>query len=250
MSQLRMNWSLGAVLLLVSSLSHATTLSLPFTPDMPTGVGFSPEGCWLDAGIAGGNLGPSSGETGDGYAAGHECHSGTLGQQVVNTIGYSYFTSAPFPDGLELAGTVELGEPYAATLYGEPHPSRRVPLEEVRADGITHWITGCSADAADGANLSTFDVPPTHIAPGSRLQLSINDSDIPARILYGGVPVASSVSGVPALVTNVTDYSDTGLTLTLADYPSGKSSSTAGAVTPALCLPFLLGAALRRRSRR
>ncbi len=31
-----------------------------------------------------------------------------------------------FPDGVELAGTVELGEPAPATLYGEPHPSRRV----------------------------------------------------------------------------------------------------------------------------
>jgi len=31
-----------------------------------------------------------------------------------------------FPDGRELAGTVELGEPVAAALYGEPHPSRRV----------------------------------------------------------------------------------------------------------------------------
>ncbi len=31
-----------------------------------------------------------------------------------------------FPGGLELAGTVELGEPVAATLYGDPHPSRRV----------------------------------------------------------------------------------------------------------------------------
>ena len=31
-----------------------------------------------------------------------------------------------FPDGLEVAGTVELGQPVAATLYGEAHPSRRV----------------------------------------------------------------------------------------------------------------------------
>jgi uncharacterized protein YcbX len=31
-----------------------------------------------------------------------------------------------FPDGLELAGTVELGEPVEVKLYGEPHPSRRV----------------------------------------------------------------------------------------------------------------------------
>jgi uncharacterized protein len=37
-----------------------------------------------------------------------------------------------FPDGLELAGTVDLGVSVAATLYGEPHPSRRVlgPWEE------------------------------------------------------------------------------------------------------------------------
>jgi uncharacterized protein YcbX len=37
-----------------------------------------------------------------------------------------------FPDGTEVAGTVELGEPVAAELYGSPHPSRRVlgPWEE------------------------------------------------------------------------------------------------------------------------
>lgn len=32
-----------------------------------------------------------------------------------------------FPDGAVVEGVVEPGEPVAATLYGEPHPSRRVP---------------------------------------------------------------------------------------------------------------------------
>ena len=31
-----------------------------------------------------------------------------------------------FPDGVELAGAIELGDPVEATLYGEPHPSRKV----------------------------------------------------------------------------------------------------------------------------
>ena len=31
-----------------------------------------------------------------------------------------------FPDGRDVDGVVELGEPFDATLYGEPHPSRRV----------------------------------------------------------------------------------------------------------------------------
>jgi uncharacterized protein YcbX len=31
-----------------------------------------------------------------------------------------------FPDGTEVGGTVELGEPVDAVLYGRPHPSRRV----------------------------------------------------------------------------------------------------------------------------
>lgn len=31
-----------------------------------------------------------------------------------------------FPDGLELAGTVDLGDPVELKLYGEPHPSRKV----------------------------------------------------------------------------------------------------------------------------
>jgi uncharacterized protein YcbX len=37
-----------------------------------------------------------------------------------------------FPDGRQVAGTVELGAPVAAELYGRPHPSRRVigPWEE------------------------------------------------------------------------------------------------------------------------
>jgi len=34
--------------------------------------------------------------------------------------------SLRFPDGSELAGAVELGDPVEAQLYGEPHPSRRV----------------------------------------------------------------------------------------------------------------------------
>lgn len=32
-----------------------------------------------------------------------------------------------FPDGMEVAGRVEPGDPVEATLYGEPHPSRAVP---------------------------------------------------------------------------------------------------------------------------
>jgi uncharacterized protein YcbX len=32
-----------------------------------------------------------------------------------------------FPDGETVEGVVEPGEPFAASLYGEPHPSRRVP---------------------------------------------------------------------------------------------------------------------------
>jgi uncharacterized protein len=34
--------------------------------------------------------------------------------------------SLRFPDGSEAAGTVELGDPVEAVLYGRPHPSRRV----------------------------------------------------------------------------------------------------------------------------
>ncbi len=34
--------------------------------------------------------------------------------------------SLTFPDGTEVAGTVALGEPVDAELYGSPHPSRRV----------------------------------------------------------------------------------------------------------------------------
>jgi uncharacterized protein len=34
--------------------------------------------------------------------------------------------SLSFPDGTQVAGTVELGEPVAVELYGRPHPSRRV----------------------------------------------------------------------------------------------------------------------------
>ena len=34
--------------------------------------------------------------------------------------------SLTFPDGTEVTGTVELGEPVAVELYGSPHPSRRV----------------------------------------------------------------------------------------------------------------------------
>ena len=42
------------------------------------------------------------------------------------------YLSLRFPDGKEVEGTVELGEPVAAVLYRRPHPSRRVigPWEE------------------------------------------------------------------------------------------------------------------------
>jgi len=43
-----------------------------------------------------------------------------------------------FPDGSEVSGVVELGEPVVAELYGQPHPSRRVvgPWQEA----LSGWV--------------------------------------------------------------------------------------------------------------
>jgi uncharacterized protein YcbX len=48
-----------------------------------------------------------------------------------------------FPDGAEVAGTVELGERVEAVLYGCPHPSRRVrgPWETALADFVGEPLT-------------------------------------------------------------------------------------------------------------
>ena len=51
--------------------------------------------------------------------------------------------SLSFPDGTQVADTVELGEPVAAELYGRPHPSRRVigPWEEAISASVGRPLT-------------------------------------------------------------------------------------------------------------
>jgi hypothetical protein len=51
--------------------------------------------------------------------------------------------SLTFPDGTQVDGRVELGEPVAAELYGRPHPSRRVigPWEEAISRSVGRPLT-------------------------------------------------------------------------------------------------------------
>ena len=51
--------------------------------------------------------------------------------------------SLSFPDGTQVAGSVELGEPVAVELYGCPHPSRRVigPWEEAISRSVGRPLT-------------------------------------------------------------------------------------------------------------
>ena len=51
--------------------------------------------------------------------------------------------SLSFPDGTQVAGRVELGEPVAVELYGRPHPSRRVigPWEEAISRSVGRPLT-------------------------------------------------------------------------------------------------------------
>jgi uncharacterized protein YcbX len=51
--------------------------------------------------------------------------------------------SLSFRDGSQVAGTVELGEPVVAELYGRPHPSRRVigPWEEAISTSVGRPLT-------------------------------------------------------------------------------------------------------------
>ncbi len=51
--------------------------------------------------------------------------------------------SLSFPDGTQVAGPVELGEPVAVELYGRPHPSRRVigPWEEAISRAVGRPLT-------------------------------------------------------------------------------------------------------------
>ena len=70
--------------------------------------------------------------------------------------------SLSFPDGSRVAGTVELGEPVAAELYGRPHPSRRVigPWEEAISASVGRPLTLLWSDnhatdrALDGGTVS------------------------------------------------------------------------------------------------
>jgi uncharacterized protein YcbX len=64
-----------------------------------------------------------------------------------------------FPDGSVVAGNVEPGEPFAAEMYGEPHPSRAVPgpwqealSEFVDAPLTLLWSEGGAADRGDEAD--------------------------------------------------------------------------------------------------
>ena len=51
--------------------------------------------------------------------------------------------SLSFPDGTQVAGRVELGEPVALELYGRPHPSRRVigPWEDAISRSVGRPLT-------------------------------------------------------------------------------------------------------------
>ena len=51
--------------------------------------------------------------------------------------------SLSFPDGTQVAGRVELGDPVALELYGRPHPSRRVigPWEEAISRSVGRPLT-------------------------------------------------------------------------------------------------------------
>ena len=62
-----------------------------------------------------------------------------------------------FPDGTEVSGTVELGEPVPAVLYRRPHPSRRVigPWEEAISTFVGRpltllWSEGHATDRGQG----------------------------------------------------------------------------------------------------
>jgi uncharacterized protein YcbX len=55
----------------------------------------------------------------------------------------SQFLALTFPGGTRIEGTVELGEPVAALMYGHPHPSRRVlgPWEHALSEFVGEPIT-------------------------------------------------------------------------------------------------------------
>lgn len=55
----------------------------------------------------------------------------------------SHVLALTFPDGSRVEGTVELGDPVDAVMYGHPHPSRRVvgPWEEAIAQHVGRRLT-------------------------------------------------------------------------------------------------------------
>ena len=71
--------------------------------------------------------------------------------------------SLRFPDGAEVGGTVELGDPTRAVLYRRPHPSRRVigPWEEAISTFVGRpltllWSEGHATDRGQAAARSRW----------------------------------------------------------------------------------------------
>lgn len=243
--------------------AKAGALTLQLQPlDTPEAGPLSPEMCFVDPGYITGVLGtPGSPDT--------QCHTGVLGDGYKAVYvsdprhpeaavpSEASFTSAPFPEGLNLAGPMSLR---AFVAYDPIGPGNAISgslwfaLEEVRPDGTASSLysgsfgyvynMGFQPNGAKDVS-GTFDIGRHSLVAGSRLRLRLDtpwttfrcDSQIPeclvppqdphthlesvvARLLYGGRN--QPTAGLPGSY----DFSGSGISLAVADPAAPDETST------------------------
>jgi hypothetical protein len=197
-------------------------------------------------------------------AAGGTCHTGLVGGlsgPYVNVGGVEMhsvatFMSAPFANGLSLAGPVTIRVYYTDEALGsiglDGPPLLRYSRYEV-AEGRTTKIASDTtieplayygAPDSGGPSDGWFDVGAYSVAPGSRLSLLLYPNgveDSTARLLFGGSSLLPGNVPIP-------DFGDSGITFAVSDSgPKTLADTVLGGAFPFTLLVTLLAIALARR---
>jgi hypothetical protein len=223
------------------------TLAFAFASSQLRIAGISPEGCYLEPGVAGGALVPPAAI---GLAT---CHAGALPVTTAAFAGdpddpqlivASDFVSAPLTGALALGSFTTIAVHYASdrTNYvgRVSHWCGLVyALDELRSDGTTVALGAGTAIEVLSANWErtqhgAFDIGDHDVAAGSRLRLRLgcNQAVDPAgRLLYGGTSInGPAVVGIDPLP--VYDYGDAGITFTRRSNTGSRGDGESGSAFP------------------